>query len=93
MREYIIIGSSPSEEPCVQIGEPDYGYRAQQECLRFMRLIRDTVGPAPEGARLAVKANRHDLGTYYEVVCYYDDPYGESYALRCEERAPTKWPA
>jgi hypothetical protein len=92
MRDYIILGSSPSEESCIQVGANDYEYRAQAECRRFIRVIRDVVGPEPDGARLAVKANRHDLGTYYEVVCWYDDPYSESYALRCEEHAPTKWP-
>ena len=63
------------------------------ECRRFLELIRKKLGVEPPGARLAVKANPHDFGTYYDVVCWFDDEYEEArhYALRCESQSPTTW--
>lgn len=92
-RDYIDIGSTPTEEDCAQVGQPDYEKKARAECARFIQLIRQTLGEEPEGARLAVKSNPHDFGTYYEVVCYFEDSNEEatSYAYRCEAETPTKW--
>ena len=92
-RDYVDIGSSPSDEDCAQVGSPDYYTRAKAECARFIELIRKTVGEEPPGAHLAVKSNPHDFGTYYEVVCYYQDTDEEAqkYAFRCENDAPAKW--
>jgi hypothetical protein len=94
-RDWVDIGSAPSEEDCVQV-EPTGAYLEpmRAECGRFLRLIRATLGDEPPGARLAIKSNPHDFGTYYEVVCYYDEgnEEAESYAWKCEEESPTRWP-
>jgi hypothetical protein len=92
-RDYIDIGPSPADEECAQVGSPDYAQRAREECNRFIDLIRQVMGPEPEGARLAVKSNPHDFGAYYEVVCYYDTDNEEAskYAYRCEGEAPSTW--
>ena len=52
-----------------------------------------TVGEEPENAHLAIKSNPHDFGTYYEVVCHFDDDDEEAakYAYRCESEAPSQW--
>ena len=94
MRDYIEIGSSPVEEPCVQVNkEGNYHKAMREECLRFIELLRRTFGPEPEGARLSVKSNPHDFGTYYEVVCYFEDNDEEArkYAFRCEAETPARW--
>jgi hypothetical protein len=94
MRDYVSIGSAPCEENCVQVDpEVDYHEPMRAECRRFMELIRKKLGPEPEGAHLAIKSNPHDFGTYYDVVCYFDDTNEEArrYALRCEANAPTTW--
>lgn len=93
MRDYIDIGSAPSGEDCAQVGAEDYHSRVRVECNRFIGLIRKTLGPEPEGARLSVKAFSHDFGTYHEVVCYFDDNSEEAmrYAFRCQDEAPTRW--
>ena len=95
MRDYIDIGSTPTEEPCAQVGQPDYARQARAECARFIEAIRQVLGPEPEGAQLAIKSNPHDFGSYFEVVCYYDDnsEAATRYAFRCEAEAPTRWPA
>jgi hypothetical protein len=93
MRDYISIGSTPCEEPCAQVGQPDYRKKALAECHRFIELLRKTFGPEPEGAELRVKAFPHDFGTYYEVVCYFTPDLRASveYALRCESEMPATW--
>ena len=92
-RDYITIGSAPSEEDCAKVGAEDYNSRMRVETDRFARLIRKKLGPEPEGARLAVKAFPHDFGTYHELACHFDDRYEEAvrYAFRCESEAPTRW--
>ena len=81
MRDFLSLGSSPIDEECVQVGELEYASRAKQECARFIDLVRRT------------KAFPHDLGTYYEVVCFFDPEIQASvdYAYRCEGETPTTW--
>ena len=92
-RDYIDIGSTPCEEDCAQVGEPDYARKARSECNRFIDLLRRTLGPEPAGAQLSVKANPHDFGTYFSVICYCDtdNEAAEKYAYRCEGEAPVPW--
>jgi len=93
MKDFINIGSSPIEEECAQVGSENYLERARQECQRYIATIRRVCGKEPEGARLAVIAFPHDFGTYYEVVCHYDDSCPESfdYALWIEGNGPVVW--
>ena len=93
MRDYISLGSSPIEETCVQIGEPDYTRRSIQECNRFKDQLEKEFGTPPEKAYLSVKAFPHDFGTYHEVVCYYDDSDEESvqYCYNVEMNLPLDW--
>lgn len=93
MKDYISIGATPRDEPCAQVGQPDYRKHALAECRRFIQLLRNTFGPEPEGAELRIAAFPHDFGTYYEVVCDYDTdiPASVDYALRCEAEMPTTW--
>lgn len=94
MRDHICIGSSPADEQTAQVGSADYESRARAECTRFIDIIRDRLGLEPPGARLAVKMfPGHDFGSYYEVVCHYDDAFPESveYAFRCERECPQTW--
>jgi hypothetical protein len=76
MQDFFCIGPSPSEEDCAQVGEPDYRNKAVRECTRYIELLRKTIGPEPEGARLGIKWFDHDFGQYCEVVCYFDTEKG-----------------
>lgn len=94
MRDVMYLGSTaPADEECAQVGEPGYYEKAQAEGKRFIDLIRKELGPEPEGAKLTIKGNAHDFGTYYEVVCYYDttNEKATEYAYLCESEAPTTW--
>ena len=92
-RDYMDIGSSPSDETCASVGEADYYERARDECARFIELIRKKLGPEPPGAYLKVKSNPHDFGVYLSVVVYFHDTDQEqrNYAYLCESEAPRTW--
>jgi hypothetical protein len=93
MRDYLSIGPTPCEEPCAQVGDPNYRAKALAECRRFLHLLRKTFGPEPAGARLRIQAFPHDFGTYHEVVCLFETEIEASvaYAFRCEAETPATW--
>jgi hypothetical protein len=93
MRDVLSIGSPPWDEACAQVGQPDYDQKAREECRRFMRLLRQHLGPEPEGAQLAIKSFPHDFGDYLDVVCWFEtgSPASTEYALRCESETPATW--
>jgi len=93
MRDCLELGPTPCNENCAQVGIESYHVIAKQECQRYIDLIRKVVGPEPEGARLRIKSNPHDFGTYYEVACYFDDTNETAidYAYHCEANLPANW--
>lgn len=98
MIDYIYLGSSPAFEPCVQTTDPDYHVKAHAECERYKRLLEHTYAEAHGNracpARLVIKAEPHDFGSYYEVVAKYDttDEAASLAAYWLDENAPTHWP-
>lgn len=94
MRDYLNIGPTPSDEPCLGLGTPEYdATKAKAECRRFRDEIRRVCGPEVGSASLQVKGFPHDFGTYYEVVCVYDemDELGTKYAFHVEANSPENW--
>lgn len=93
MKDYLEIGPSPVNEDCVQLGSENYRERAIAECRRFINQLRAQFGPEPDGARLYVKSNSHDFGTYFEVACEFDTekPDSQEYAYRLEAEAWENW--
>ena len=90
---YPQIGQVPPEETCVQVGTIGYEEKAQLECERYIRKLREFFGEEPENTQLRVKGFPHDFGTYYEVICYYDPDNKSSinYAFKCEGHGPKTW--
>lgn len=93
MKDYISIGSSPYGENCAQVGNDDYYKRSHKEMKVLINLLRRINGKEPKGAFLIIKSFPHDFGTYYEVVCVYDDDDEEAtkYAHNCEKNLPEWW--
>lgn len=94
-RDEIAIGCTPAGEECEQLGPNYRPERARQECSEFIKQLRRQLGDEPQGARLRVKANEHDFGTYLEVVCVYDidSEAAAEYAYKCEAEMPEFWDA
>ena len=95
MNDWLDIGSSPPGETCAQVGSEDYSARAHRECHAYIQQLRRALGPEPTGARLGIRSNPHDFGTYYSVVCYHDaaNEAAIAYAMRCESQGPEEWDA
>jgi hypothetical protein len=74
------IGCTPYEEDCAQVGARDYDYAkvARHECKAYIAALRKVYGTEPEGAYLSIKSNAHDFGSYYEVVCRYEENNAEA---------------
>lgn len=92
----IEIGPVPSEESCQQVGTKDYdSILARAECNAFRNQIRRICGPEPDGARLTIKSNPHDFGSYYEVAVKFDEDIQEAvdYAFRIESTDISEWDA
>jgi hypothetical protein len=93
MQDIMYLGITPADEYCAQINDPDYRNKAFAEGRRWIERLRELFGPEPEGARLTIKGEGHDFGTYYEVCCRYDPEQdaARAYAWRCEADAPSTW--
>ena len=87
MLDHLYIGPSPSDEDCAQIGITEGAQRLNRiECEAYIEALRKVYGDEPEGAYLESKAERHDFGSYREVVCYYDTDNRDAalYAFKVE---------
>lgn len=92
--ETIYIGSCPEDEPVVHLSDhPDCQSDMLKQCRLYREALRRKFGPEPEGARLVIKKNYHDFGTYYDVECRYDPNNKEAteYAFNCEDNPPRTW--
>lgn len=93
MRDYIDIAECPIAEPCAQLGDPDYYIKAKKECEQFIYQLRRQFGKEVGSARLKIKHNPHDFGTYLSVICEYNDENKEEieYAFKLESETPEYW--
>ena len=69
IKDSLYIGESPWDETCAAVGSDTYTVNARKECQRFIEQIRRHYGSEPEGARLYIKSNPHDFGSYLSVEC------------------------
>jgi len=93
MRDYISIGSTPSDEECAQVGTLDYPEKSKAECRAFKNQLERAFPNIPDGTYFTVKSFPHDFGTYREVVVSYDEDDEESreFAYKVEGESPTNW--
>lgn len=92
-RNVITLRPVPAAESCAQVGDSGYAEIAFLQCRRYIALLRLTIGPEPDGARLRVRRSDADFDPYIDVAVEYDDQnaLASDYALRCERDAPTRW--
>ena len=93
MEDIVWIGSAPANEDCAQVGSRDYAMNAKTECRAFIDAIRKVCGREPQGARLTIKSELHDFGSYYEVAIVFDGNNKEAadYADKVDREAPATW--
>jgi hypothetical protein len=83
----------PHNEPCSQVGSPDYSRLSRMEATAFIEQIKREIGNPPPGVSLRIKSNPHDFGSYLDVVVRFDDDSVEAVAYACnvEEHMPMDW--
>lgn len=93
MMEDLYLGENPADEDGAQVGQPDYMEKARKETRVFIGQLRRQFGNEPDGARLYVKSNPHDFGTYLSVNVSYNEKSEEAtdYAFKLEGEFPEKW--
>ena len=93
MRSYLELGPVPVLEECVQVGSDNYKTMVGIECRAYIGQLRRVFGQEPKGAEIRIKSFPHDLGTYHEVVCYYEEGDNDSteYAFKLESNLPEYW--
>jgi hypothetical protein len=86
MLDYLHIGPAPADSPCVQIGDDYYDLLQKIECRYYRQALIEHYGEPPGEANLRTKGSPHEMGTYYEVVIYYnpDNEEETKYALKVE---------
>jgi len=97
MWDYITLGTSPVEEPCVAVSQNEpYMEAMRLEARRFMTLLREKF-PIPESLygsiRYRIKCFPHDFGDYLDVCLEYDASNEEAinYMLMVESNIPATW--
>jgi hypothetical protein len=93
--EKLYLGPTPAEEPCAQLGQPNYHEQALKECRAYIRQLARRFGEPPPGTRFAQSRETHDFGSYFEVVVWYDpeDEASREFALRVDDDLPARWDA
>ncbi len=93
MMDELSIGPVPYNEPCAQVGQPDYMQRGRKECNAFKSQLERVLGEPPAGTWFAVKSFPHEFGSYLEVVVKYTEDSAEStaYAFKAESDSPGEW--
>ena len=93
MTERLDIDTVPLDEECAQVGTPDYAHRSKIECTVFADQLIRFHGKPPGSARLAIKRNPHDFGTYLSIEIIFDsDNEDESeWAYNVEGSLPLDW--
>lgn len=99
-KDWLTIGSTPSDEDCVQTINPDYDRLSRQECERFRQLVLKICGQPPnDTVWVGVKKFPYECdkcclsGFYREVVVFYDNTNqeGMDYAYWVESHSPQTW--
>jgi len=93
MTERLDIDTVPLDEECAQVGSTDYSERSKIECRVFADQIIREHGKPPGSARIAIKRNPHDFGTYLSIeLVFNDDNEDESeWAYNVEGNLPMEW--
>ena len=94
MQDFMVIGSSPAAEDCVQVsGAVDYLPAMKKECLRFKAMLEEKFPNPPPNTRFAIKRFEHDFGPYLEVCVIFDDENEASsdFAYKVEGNTPEYW--
>jgi len=92
MKDFLSLGSTPPEEECAQLGQPNYHEQAQKECAAFINQLKRNFKLIND-MKFGIKRCPHDFGTYLDVVIYFDNDNEEEceIAYNIENNVPFEW--
>lgn len=93
MREFEYINTTPSQEVCIQLGNPNYQTEVKLEIRAFIDQLKRGFGEPPAGVEFRTNSNNHDLGTYYDIRIDFNDEKEEhiKYVINLIDQLPEKW--
>lgn len=95
--DYLSLGCTPADEPCIQVGHSDYARLTRHECRVYLQQLLSEFLVAhnsrPPVCRLTIKSFPHDSGSYHEVCAVYDDsnPQAIADAFWFDGNYPVEW--
>lgn len=93
MDQFELAQTTPHEEPCAQVGSPNYSSNSRIEARTFInQLIRENGNP-PDGVRFKITSHPHDFGSYLDVSIIFndEDEACSNYAYDIESNTPDHW--
>jgi hypothetical protein len=94
MRDYLMLGPTPYEEPCCQVGKSS-SKMMMLETMAFCRQLKDLLAKQFTEVKVEVKPKReeHEFGSYYQAAVYYeeDDKEAVDQAFWLENNTPENW--
>ena len=93
MEEFQLGTTVPHEEPCVQLGRPNYSAYSKMEANILMKQIVRELGTPPDGCSMKIIGCKHDFGIYYDVALVYNPENEEhvQWMLKVEGELPSHW--
>jgi|688.fasta_scaffold186715_2 hypothetical protein len=94
MKEYMVLGQTPYDEDCVQVGTKDYVEKAHIEMQAYLNQLH-RLFPDAEAKGIDFRSKRfdHDFGSYYEVCAYWNtnNEVADEYVYIIEASLPNVW--
>lgn len=87
------LGSTPTGEECVQVGEEDYYKWNRIELIAYVNQLKRQFPDMPRSLKFKISSNPHDFGTYHEVVVRFnaDNEEDSNYAWNMQNSLPEYW--
>lgn len=92
MIDELILDTTPTNEPCAQVGTDQYYKNTMAEARAHILQIQAQLTP-PLGVTFAIQGHPHDFGTYHQIHVSYNDqiPEHRQYISKLESEAPEDW--
>lgn len=93
--DYLVLGSTPYDEPCAQVGSSNYRAATKLESEHFIKQLQSLLLSKFPDSELSIRSKGfpHDFGTYHEVVVYYNPNNADQceQAFWLDENVPANW--
>lgn len=92
MKDFISLGTAPTNENCCQLCRPNYEKYGELEALEFRRMLLDYIDNLEDGIWIKITRNPHDFGNYYDVILEFDsNEETVNHACAIEDSIPNNW--